>query len=91
VVVPPYCLSRAGKVFRLLRSSQFVAPDRMRFALRAVPINSTSQDTGLEATREVDASSVLDKVANHQAIQTPEETFEQLWQQLQQEVDLTYG
>jgi hypothetical protein len=91
VVVPPYCVSRDGKVFRLLRSSQFLAPDRMRYALRAVPIKSNDLDTGLEATREFDASSVLDKVANHQAIQTPEETFEQLWQQLQQEVDLKYG
>jgi len=91
VIVPPYCLSREGKVFRLLRSSQLVAPDRMRFALRAAPITSTGEDSGLEATREFDASSVLDKVTNHQAIQTPEETFEQLWQQLQQEVDLKYG
>ena len=63
----------------------------MRYALRAVPIKSNGLDTGLEATREFDASSVLDKVQNHQAIQTPEETFEQLWHQLQQEVDLKYG
>jgi hypothetical protein len=91
VTVPPYCLSRGGKVFRLLRSSQFVAPNRMRFALRAVPITSTGVDCGLEAMREFDASSVLDKVTNHQAIPTPEETFEQLWQQLQQEVDLKYA
>ena len=91
MVVPPYCVSRAGKVFRLLRSSQFLAPDRMRYALRAVPIKSNGQDIGLEATREFDAGSVLDKVVNHQAIQTPEETFEQLWRQLQQEVDLKYG
>jgi hypothetical protein len=91
VVVPQYFVSRAGKVFRLLRSSQFLAPDRMRYALRAVPIKSNGLDIGLEATREFDGSSVLDKVQNHQAIQTPEETFEQLWQQLQQEVDLKYG
>ena len=84
-------MSRAGKVFRLLRSSQFLAPDRMRYALRVVPIKFNDIDTGLEATREFDAGSVLDKVVNHQAIQTPEETFEQLWQQLQQEVDLKYG
>jgi hypothetical protein len=63
----------------------------MRYALRAVPIKSNGLDSVLEATREFDASSVLDKVVNHQAIQTPEETFEQLWQQLQQEVDLKYG
>jgi hypothetical protein len=84
-------VSRAGKVFRLQRSSQFLPPDRMRYALRAVPIKSNGLDSVLEATREFDASSVLDKVVNHQAIQTPEETFEQLWQQLQQEVDLKYG
>jgi len=63
----------------------------MRYALRVVPIKFNDVDTGLEATREFDAGSVLDKVVNHQAIQTPEETFEQLWQQLQQEVDLKYG
>jgi hypothetical protein len=56
-----------------------------------VPVASTGEDSGLEATREFDASSVLDKVTNHQAVQTPEETFEQLWQQLQQELDLKYG
>ena len=91
MVVPPYWVSRDGKVFRLLRSSQFIIPDRMRFVLRAVPIKSNALDTGVEATREFDAGGVLDKVANHQAIQTPEETFEQLWQQLQQEVELKYG
>jgi hypothetical protein len=91
VVVPPYCQSREGKVFRLLRSSAFVAPDRMRYALRAVPIKSDDQDHGLEATREFDTSSVLDKVVNHQAIQTPEQTFEQLWQQLQQQLEQRYG
>jgi hypothetical protein len=91
VVVPPYAVSRDGKVFRLLRSSQFLAPNRMRYALRAVPIKSDGLDNGLEASREFDASSVLDKVSNHQAIPTPEQTFEQLWHQLQQEVDLKYS
>ena len=84
--MPPYCLSREGRVFRLLRKSQLVAPDRMRFALRAVPIKADGSDAGLEVTRELDTALVRDKIAHGQAIPTPEETFEQLWQQLR--VDL---
>ena len=82
VVVPPYCLSRQGRVFRLLRTSELVAPDRMRFVLRAVPILATSDDQGIEVTREVDMTLLRDKIAHGQAIPTPEETLEDLWQQL---------
>jgi hypothetical protein len=91
VVVPPYCLSRQGRVFRLLRNSELIAPDRMRFALRAVPIKPSSIDAGLEVTREVDAALVRDKIAHGQAIPTPEDTFEQLWQQLRLDLDARYG
>jgi len=34
---------------------------------------------------------VRDKIVNHQAIPSPEETFEQLWQQLRQELDAHYA
>jgi len=78
-------------VFRLLRNSQLIAPDRMRFALRAVPIKPNSVDAGLEVTREVDAALVRDKIAHGQAIPTPEDTFEQLWQQLRLDLDARYG
>jgi hypothetical protein len=91
VVVPAYCLSRQGRVFRLLRNSQFVTPDRVRYALRAVPIKPTAEDTGVEVTRELDASVVRDKIARGHAIPTPEETFEQLWQQLRVDLDARYG
>jgi hypothetical protein len=91
VVVPPYCLSREGRVFRLLRRSQLVAPDRMRFALRAVPIKADGGDAGLEVARELDTAFVRDKIVNGQAIPTPEGTFEQLWQQLRQDLDARYG
>jgi len=91
VVVPPYCLSRQGRVFRLLRTSELIAPDRMRFALRAVPIKRDGIDAGLEVTREMDAALVRDKITNGQAIPTPENTFEQLWQQLRQDLDAHYG
>jgi hypothetical protein len=91
VVVPPYCLSRQGRVFRLLRNSELIAPDRMRFALRAVPITPDGIDAGLEVTREMDTAQVRDKIVNGQAIPTPENTFEQLWQQLRQDLDAHYG
>lgn len=78
-------------MFRLLRNSELIAPDRMRFALRAVPIKPSSIDAGLEVTREVDAALVRDKIAHGQAIPTPEDTFEQLWQQLRLDLDARYG
>jgi hypothetical protein len=90
VVVPPYCQSRRGRVFRVLRSSALVAPDRMRFALRAMPILIGSDDAGLEVAREYVTTDVRDKIVNHQAVPTPEDTFEQLWQQLRLELDAHY-
>jgi hypothetical protein len=90
VVVPPYCQTQRGRVFRVLRSSALVAPDRMRFALRAMPILIGSDDIGLEVAREYTTSEVRDKIANHQAIPSAEETFEQLWQQLRLELDAHY-
>jgi hypothetical protein len=93
VVVPPYCQSRQGRVFRLLRSSQLLASDRMRYVLRAVPIQVPGMelDQGLEAVRELDAAEIRDKLHNRQAILTPEQTFEQLWLQLQQDLEQRYG
>jgi hypothetical protein len=78
-------------VFRVLRSSALVAPDRMRFALRAMPIAIGSEDAGVEVAREYITSEVRDKIVNHQSVPTPEETFEQLWQQLRLELDTHYG
>jgi len=91
VVVPQYCTSRQGKVFRLLRSSALVAPDRVRYALRAVPIKVQPDDSGLEVAYELDSASVRDKIALGQTIPTPEDTYEQLWQQLRLDLDVHYG
>jgi len=82
VVVPPYCRSASGRVFRVLRSSQLVAPNRVRFALRAQAVNSDWQDDDLELSRELDTDLIRDKILHRQAIPTPEATFEDLWQQL---------
>jgi len=89
MVVPPYCTSRSGRVFRILRSSQLIAPDRVRLALRAQPLSG--HDVGLELTRELDTSFVRDKILHRQAIPTPESTLEQLWQQLRQDLEEHYG
>ncbi len=85
MIVPAYGQSREGRVFRLLRSSQVIAPGRVRYALRAVPLKAGA---GFEASRELDASLVLDKLAHRQAIPTPENTFEDLWQQLRLDIDV---
>ena len=91
MVVPPYCRSRQGRLFRVLRSSALVGPDRIRFALRAQPIGGDGTDPGLERSREVDASFLRDKIAHGQAIPSPEVTFEELWQQLREDLDAHYG
>jgi hypothetical protein len=56
--------------------------------LRADPIG---RDGSVELTREVDTEFVLDKVANRQAVPTPEMTFDQLWQQLRLDLDARDG
>jgi hypothetical protein len=89
--VPPYCRDRQGRVFRVLRSSRLVAPDRVRFSLRAQSITVEGGDPGLEMSRELDSELILDKVANGQAVPTPEGTFEDLWQQLRQALDSRDG
>jgi hypothetical protein len=91
-VVPAYCRSRQGRVFRVLRSSEPLDADRVRYRLRAVPVGRDGDhDGGREVSREFDAALLLDKVRHGQAIPTPEETFEELWRQLQIDLDLGYG
>jgi hypothetical protein len=78
-------------VFRLLRTSELVGPGRMRYALRAMPIKPDGEDAGIEVSSELDAWLVRDKIARGHVIPTPEETFEQLWQQLRLDLDARYG
>jgi hypothetical protein len=91
VGVPPYCTSRQGKVFRVVRSSELVAPDRVRYTLRAEPIALHVRDGAREIAREFDTTLVRDKIALGQAIPTPEDTFEELWQQLRLDLDVGYS
>jgi hypothetical protein len=80
-----------GRVFRLLRSSHVVAPDRVRFVLRAQAIRVADNADTVEVAREVDAELIRDKIAHRQAIPTPESTFEDLWGQLRVELDAREG
>jgi hypothetical protein len=88
MVVPAYCRTASGRVFRLLRSSELVAPDRIRFVLRAQAINDTDSR---ELAREFDAEFIRDKIAHRQAIPTPETTFEDLWSRLKVDLDTRDG
>jgi hypothetical protein len=91
MVVPAYCLSSSGRVFRVLRSSELVTPDRVRFTLRAQAISASDSSNDVERVREVDAELIRDKIAHRQAIPTPETTFEDLWHQLRRDIDARDG
>jgi len=91
MVVPAYCRSSSGRVFRVLRSSQVVSPDRVRFTLRAQAINASDGSNDVERARELDTELIRDKIAHRQAIPTPETTFEDLWQQLRVDIDARDG
>lgn len=86
-MVPPYCTTASGRVYRLLRTSEQVTPDRVRYVLRAQPITADGDGIELELSRELDTELVRDKIANGQAIPTPETTYEELWQQLRRDID----
>jgi hypothetical protein len=85
-MVPAYYRSRQGRVFRVHRVSQAVDAHRARYVLRAVPVHARDVALATETAREIDTDSLRDRIRLRQIIPTPEETFEQLWQQLR--VDL---
>ena len=85
MAVPWYCRSRQGRVYRVLRSSERLDLERMRYTLRAVPIRAGVEI--VEASCVIETEIVRDKIRLRQVIATPETTFEQLWQQLRLDVD----
>jgi hypothetical protein len=87
MIVPAYCRSSSGRVYRVVRSSHLVGADRVRFVLRAQAINATDRAGDVEVWRELDTELILDKVANNQFVPTPETTFEALWSQLKLDLD----
>ncbi|MBV9169359.1 MAG: hypothetical protein JOZ81_04670 [Chloroflexi bacterium] len=85
-MVPAYCCSRAGRVFRLIRSSERIDQTVTRYHLKAVPV--ASDQAGREVSMDLDATLQLDKLRLGQAVATPEGTFESLWEQLQIDINL---
>jgi hypothetical protein len=76
-------------VYRVQRTSTLIGPDTVRYVLRAVPVKQDGQP-GHEVARDIDAAHVRDKLAMRQAIPTPEDTFEALWQQLRVDLNVQY-
>jgi hypothetical protein len=74
-------------VFRVLRSSEMVGPDRIRFVLRAQDVNPLSSYPDIELACELDTALLRDKIVHRHVIPTPESTFDDLWQQLRVDLD----
>jgi hypothetical protein len=85
MAVPQYCRTRDGRVYRILRSSHSLDAERVRYTLRAVPIRASLAQH--EASTDVLADLLRDRIRHRMAIPTPETTFEQLWQQLRLDID----
>ena len=81
-MVPAYYRSRGGRVYRVYRHSQILDADRSRYVLRAVPVRAVDASTVAEAVQVIDRESLRDRIRLRQAVPTPEQTYEQLWQQL---------
>ena len=79
--MPAYCRSRDGRVFRVQRFSD-ITTERARYVLRATPIRQPDAHP-IELACELQAALLRDKIRHGQAVPTPEDMFEQLWQQLQ--------
>jgi hypothetical protein len=81
-MVPAYYRSQGGRVYRVHRVSEALDAQRARYLLRAVPVRVEDAPLAAEAAREVDTESLRDRIRLRQVVPTPEQTFEQLWQQL---------
>ena len=85
MAVPAYYRSRRGHVFRVQRLSQRLGTDGARYALRAIPVGV--DQPAAEVARELSEADLRVRLGHGQHVATPEETFEQLWQQLRVDLD----
>lgn len=90
--IPPYYPARRGGVYRITRQHVAVDDERSRYVLRAFSVGADRQNgrgpsPAAEVAEEVDARDVLERLARRQALPTPEDTFDRLWQQLRLELD----
>jgi hypothetical protein len=86
-MVPAYYRSRGGRVYRVFRISQTIDAQHSRYVLRAVPVRAQDAPQAAEAAQVVDAETLRDRIRLRQVVPTPEQTYEQLWQQLRLDLD----
>ena len=86
-MVPAYYRTPCGRVYRVHRVSQTLGADQARYILRAVPIRPADEPHAAEAVQVVDAETLRDRIRLRQVVPTPEQTYEQLWQQLRLDLD----
>jgi hypothetical protein len=86
-MVPAYYRSRGGRVYRVLRVSQTIDARHARYVLRAVPVRAQDALQASEAAQVIDTESLRDRIRLRQVVPTPEQTYEQLWQQLRLDLD----
>lgn len=87
--VPVYYRSRPGYLFRVQRmQDDSNAATCYRLRAYRVKMNELSQmDAVAEVAQSVEREAVLDKMRRHQALTTPEQVFEDLWQTLRRELE----
>ena len=86
-MVPAYYRTPCGRVYRVHRVSQTIDAQRARYVLRAVPVRAPDATHATEAVQDVDTESLRDRIRLRQVVPTPEQTYEQLWQQLRLDLD----
>jgi hypothetical protein len=84
VTVPEYYTGRNGRVFRL-RRRHHSTDEGIRYVLSAVAVGA--QEPAAEQGREVKADRLGEQIARGVVVETPEQHFEALWQQLRLDLD----
>ncbi len=85
-MVPAYYRSRRGRMFRVQRLAERLGEDGERYVLRGTAVRIGAEAQRAEVARDVRADGIRERIGRGMVVPTPEETYEQLWQQLR--VDL---
>lgn len=90
LMVAAYYTARRGGMFRIERAHAQVSDGREQFLLRAISIRAPSPETdslAFEVSHETSIDEVHDKLRRGHSLETPEQTYEQLWQRLRRMID----
>jgi len=83
MAIPAYYTSRGGRVFRLKRFNEGDG-ESARYVLRGSPLGAGS---AVEVSQDAQVDRVRDQINRRMVLSTPEEVFENLWQQLRLDLD----